>query len=41
MSRKLEALAQQLVAMEFSSKCATKAFILNEGRVEESVLWLF
>ena len=41
MSRKLEALAQQLVAMEFSSECATNALILNEGRVEESVLWLF
>ena len=41
MSTKLEALAQQLVAMEFSSECATNALILNEGRVEESVLWLF
>ncbi|XP_068660707.1 uncharacterized protein [Aristolochia californica] len=41
MSRKLEALAQQLVAMGFSSERATMALILNEGRVEESVAWLF
>lgn len=41
MSRKLEALAQQLVAMGFSSERATMALILNEGRVEESVSWLF
>ncbi|XP_060170115.1 uncharacterized protein LOC132600763 isoform X1 [Lycium barbarum] len=40
MSRKLEALAQQLVAMGFSSEQATMALILNEGRVEESVAWL-
>lgn len=41
MSRKLESLAQQLVAMGFSSERATMALILNEGRVEESVSWLF
>ncbi|KAK9156578.1 hypothetical protein Scep_003152 [Stephania cephalantha] len=41
MSRKLEALAQQLVAMGFSSERATVALILNEGRIEESVAWLF
>ncbi|XP_062082388.1 uncharacterized protein LOC133788804 [Humulus lupulus] len=41
MSRKLEALAQQLVAMGFSQERATMALILNEGRVEESVNWLF
>ncbi|CAN4100706.1 unnamed protein product [Withania somnifera] len=41
MSRKLEALAQQLVAMGFPSERATMALILNEGRVEESVSWLF
>ncbi|KAG8663094.1 uncharacterized protein LOC110627659 isoform X2 [Manihot esculenta] len=41
MSRKLEALAQQLVAMGFSREQATMALILNEGKVEESVSWLF
>ncbi|KAI3461190.1 hypothetical protein Pfo_017853 [Paulownia fortunei] len=41
MSRKLEVLAQQLVAMGFSQERATMALILNEGRVEESVAWLF
>ncbi|KAF4360469.1 hypothetical protein G4B88_003352 [Cannabis sativa] len=41
MSRKLEALAQQLVAMGFSQERATMALMLNEGRVEESVNWLF
>ncbi|KAG9152979.1 hypothetical protein Leryth_025063 [Lithospermum erythrorhizon] len=41
MSRKLEALAQQLVGMGFSQERATMALILNEGRVEESVNWLF
>ncbi|XP_057954323.1 uncharacterized protein LOC131148560 [Malania oleifera] len=41
MSRKLEALAHQLVAMGFSSERATMALILNEGKVEESVTWLF
>ncbi|KAK1418909.1 hypothetical protein QVD17_28060 [Tagetes erecta] len=41
MSRKLESLAQQLVAMGFSSERATMALILNEGRVEQSVAWLF
>ncbi|KAF5775307.1 putative UBA-like superfamily, Ubiquitin-associated domain-containing protein [Helianthus annuus] len=41
MSRKLESLAQQLVAMGFSSERATMALILNEGKVEQSVAWLF
>ncbi|KAL3828664.1 hypothetical protein ACJIZ3_017466 [Penstemon smallii] len=41
MSRKLESLAQQLVAMGFSQERSTMALILNEGRVEESVAWLF
>lgn len=41
MSRKLEVLAQQLVTMGFSSERATMALILNEGKVEESVAWLF
>ncbi|CAK9176682.1 unnamed protein product [Ilex paraguariensis] len=41
MSRKLESLSQQLVAMGFSSERATLALILNEGKVEESVNWLF
>lgn len=40
MSRKLEALSQQLVVMGFSSERATMALILNEGRVDDSVLWL-
>ncbi|KAL1543996.1 hypothetical protein AAHA92_20905 [Salvia divinorum] len=41
MSRKLEALAQQLVAMGFSQEPATMALIMNEGRLEDSVSWLF
>ena len=41
MSRKLEALSQQLVAMGFPSERATLALMLNEGKVEESVTWLF
>ncbi|KAJ9172319.1 hypothetical protein P3X46_015568 [Hevea brasiliensis] len=41
MSRKLEALAQQLVVMGFSHEQATVALILNDGKVEESVSWLF
>lgn len=41
MSRKLEILAQQLVNMGFSSERATMALILNEGKLEESVAWLF
>lgn len=40
MSCKLEALAQQLVAMGFSSQHAAVALIANEGRMEESVAWL-
>ncbi|KAL9386440.1 hypothetical protein Peur_019564 [Populus x canadensis] len=41
MSRKLERLSQQLVAMGFSHEQAILALMLNEGRVEESVNWLF
>ncbi|KAE8692941.1 hypothetical protein F3Y22_tig00110819pilonHSYRG00029 [Hibiscus syriacus] len=41
MSRKLEALAQQLVAMGFPHERSIMALILNEGKVEESVAWLF
>ncbi|MQL86543.1 hypothetical protein Taro_019071, partial [Colocasia esculenta] len=41
MSRKLEALSQQLVAMGFPSDRATMALLVNGGRVEESVAWLF
>ncbi|GJU53798.1 UBA-like protein [Tanacetum coccineum] len=40
MSRKLEALAQQLVAMGFTLERATMALMLNEGKVEQSVVWL-
>ncbi|KAG6500847.1 uncharacterized protein LOC121997398 [Zingiber officinale] len=40
MSRKLEMLAQKIVAMGFSSEEATMALIQNEGRVEESISWL-
>lgn len=40
MSRKLEALSQQLVLMGFSKERATMALILNDGRVEQSVSWL-
>lgn len=41
MSRKLDSLSQQLVAMGFSPERATLALMLNEGRLEESVNWLF
>ncbi|KAG6781596.1 hypothetical protein POTOM_014507 [Populus tomentosa] len=41
MSRKLERLSQQLVAMGFSHERAILALMLNEGRLEESVNWLF
>ncbi|KAK4803292.1 hypothetical protein SAY86_001495 [Trapa natans] len=41
MSRKLESLSQQLVNMGFSSERATLALILNDGKVEASVSWLF
>eukprot|EP01018_Ginkgo_biloba_P014571 Gb_29907 [translate_table: standard] len=40
MSRKLEALSQQLIGMGFSAERSTMALILNEGRVEQSVAWL-
>ncbi|XP_020254618.1 uncharacterized protein LOC109831660 isoform X2 [Asparagus officinalis] len=39
-SRKLESLAQKLVAMGFTSEQATMALIHNEGRVDDSALWL-
>ncbi|VVB01641.1 unnamed protein product [Arabis nemorensis] len=41
MSRKLESLTQQLVAMGISQDHATTALMMNEGKVEESVHWLF
>ncbi|KAK1400919.1 UBA domain-containing protein [Heracleum sosnowskyi] len=41
MSRKLESLSQQIVAMGFTSERATMALMLNEGRLQESVNWLF
>uniref|UniRef100_A0A1J3K435 UBA domain-containing protein n=2 Tax=Noccaea caerulescens TaxID=107243 RepID=A0A1J3K435_NOCCA len=41
MSRKLEALTQQLVAMGISHEHATTALMMNQGKVEESVHWLF
>jgi len=41
MSRKLETFSQQLIVMGFSYERATMALISNEGRVEESVEWLF
>uniref|UniRef100_A0A7N0SX96 UBA domain-containing protein n=2 Tax=Kalanchoe fedtschenkoi TaxID=63787 RepID=A0A7N0SX96_KALFE len=40
MSRKLEHLSQQLVAMGFSAERATMALILNEGKMDQSVAWL-
>eukprot|EP00249_Psilotum_nudum_P022011 c28338_g1_i2 orf=364-2457(+) len=40
MSRKLEVLAQQLVAMGFLPDQATMALILNDGHLEQSVSWL-
>eukprot|EP00250_Pteridium_aquilinum_P007337 c17083_g1_i1 orf=328-2385(+) len=40
MSRKLEALAQKLVAMGFSQERATMALIVNDGHLEQSVAWL-
>ncbi|KAK7258924.1 hypothetical protein RIF29_24515 [Crotalaria pallida] len=40
MSRKLDALVEQVVAMGFPPKQATMALMLNEARVEESVAWL-
>lgn len=41
MSRKLENLVQKLVAMGFSSERATLALKLNDGKLEESISWLF
>ncbi|KAK3422794.1 hypothetical protein EUGRSUZ_G03195 [Eucalyptus grandis] len=41
MSRKLEALSQQLVSMGFSPERATLALMMNEGRLEDSITWLF
>ncbi|KAH7276899.1 hypothetical protein KP509_39G025900 [Ceratopteris richardii] len=40
MSRKLEVLSQQLVAMGFPQERATMALIFNDGHVERSVAWL-
>ncbi|KAL9266488.1 hypothetical protein AKJ16_DCAP26150, partial [Drosera capensis] len=39
-SRKLEALAQQLVGMGFSVERATMALLQKEGKVENAVVWL-
>ncbi|CAK9163426.1 unnamed protein product [Ilex paraguariensis] len=41
MSRKLESFTQKLVAMGFSSERATLALMWNDGKLEESVNWLF
>lgn len=41
MSRKLEVLAQQLIAMGIAHERATYALMLNEGKIEESINWLF
>ncbi|XP_010536149.1 PREDICTED: uncharacterized protein LOC104811209 [Tarenaya hassleriana] len=41
MSRKLEVLSQQLVAMGISQERATLALMLNVGKIEESINWLF
>ncbi|EFH55278.1 ubiquitin-associated /TS-N domain-containing protein [Arabidopsis lyrata subsp. lyrata] len=40
-SRKLEARIQQLVAMGISQEHATTALMMNDGKVEQSVHWLF
>jgi hypothetical protein len=40
-SRKLEARTQQIVAMGISQEHATTALMMNDGKVEESVHWLF
>ncbi|KAF8115930.1 hypothetical protein N665_0025s0367 [Sinapis alba] len=41
MSRKLEVLAQQIIAIGIAHEHATYALMLNEGKIEESVNWLF
>ncbi|RDY02791.1 hypothetical protein CR513_13703, partial [Mucuna pruriens] len=41
MSRKLESHADMLVAMGFSAERATLALMMNDGKLEESVSWLF
>ncbi|KAK2431385.1 Ubiquitin-associated/translation elongation factor EF1B protein [Trifolium repens] len=41
MTRKLDTLSQQLVSMGISPERATMALVMNEGRMEESVAWLF
>lgn len=41
MSRKLEKLVQKLVAMGFTTERATLALKLNNGKLEESISWLF
>ncbi|CAH8303356.1 unnamed protein product [Eruca vesicaria subsp. sativa] len=41
MSRKLEVLVQKVIVMGISHERATYALMLNEGKLEESVNWLF
>ncbi|KAJ0243349.1 hypothetical protein HA466_0194150 [Hirschfeldia incana] len=41
MSRKLEVLAQKIIAMGIAHENATYALMLNEGKLEESINWLF
>ncbi|KAJ4908491.1 Ubiquitin-associated/translation elongation factor EF1B protein [Raphanus sativus] len=41
MSRKLEVLVQQVIAMGISHDRATYALMLNEGKIEEAISWLF
>ncbi|KAF8084138.1 hypothetical protein N665_0733s0027 [Sinapis alba] len=41
MSRKLEVLAQKIIAMGIAHEQATYALMLNEGKLQESVNWLF
>lgn len=40
MSRRLEALSQQLVGMGFSQERATMSLIVNDGHIERSVAWI-
>ncbi|KAL0709401.1 hypothetical protein Bca4012_016379 [Brassica carinata] len=41
MSRKLEVLVQQVIPMGISHERATYALMLNEGKIEEAISWLF
>ncbi|CAH8281965.1 unnamed protein product [Eruca vesicaria subsp. sativa] len=41
MSRKLEVLAQQIIVMGITHEDATYALMLNEGKIQESINWLF